>query len=143
MIDCRSQQVRLMEKGVITTDTKQAFPARLAKIYTSFCQILQEFTPDTVAIEKAIYAKNAQIALKLGHARGMFLLAAALKEIDIQEYTPKEIKSAVTGNGNASKEQVQRMVQAILGLGKLPTPNDVADAIAVGLCHQNRNKFLL
>ena len=129
---------QLAAKGVVSSSPKQPFPSRLAHLFREISEIVHQAKPNVIAIENAIYAQNAQTALKLGHARGALLLAGALKEIEIAEYTPKEVKRAVTGNGNASKEQVQRMVQSVLALSEPPTPDDVADAIAVAICHFHR-----
>ena len=128
MIDC----------GVIATAAATEFHDRLAKIYRELNQIIISHAPQVMAVENIIYAENVKIALSLGHASGSILLVAAHNDLPVTRYAPKEIKRAITGNGNASKEQVQRMVQAILGLKEIPKPNDKADALAVGLCHVHR-----
>ena len=94
--------------------------------------------PHEVAIETAFYGKNAQSALKLGHARGVSILAAVLHDLPVAEYAPREIKKAVVGNGNASKEQVQFMVRALLHLRPATMAHDTSDAIAVAICHLSR-----
>jgi crossover junction endodeoxyribonuclease RuvC len=113
-------------------------PLRLKKIYSELTAILQRFRPDEFAIESAFYGKNAQSALKLGHARGVSILAAVKNEIPTTEYSPREIKKAIVGNGNASKEQVQFMVKSLLQLTRGTMVLDASDALAIALCHLNR-----
>jgi len=126
---------RIVDYGLITTDTHDAFPLRLAHIYDRLNDIILTFEPQVLAVENVIYVENVRTALKLGHARGVILLLAAQKGLPLVGYAPKEIKESLTGNGNASKVQMQRMVQSLLGLKSLPSPHDVADAIAVAICH--------
>src|SRR6185369_11278629 len=97
--------------------------------------LLSETQPDCVAIESVFYSNNARSALKLGHARGVAVLAAVEAGLKVSEYTPAEIKRAVVGYGRAEKHQVQHMVKLILGLATLPAPHDAADALAVAICH--------
>jgi crossover junction endodeoxyribonuclease RuvC len=111
---------------------------RLHQIYLGVQKCLREWQPEVMVVENLIYARNAQVALKLGHARGVLLLAAAENQLPVVEYSPREVKLAVTGHGGASKEQVQRMVQAVLALRDLPAPYDVADALALAICHAHR-----
>lgn len=127
--------------GCIKLSSKQPFPKRLLKIYNEISKVISEYRPDEFAIEEVFYAENAKVALKMGHARGVAILAAANQEIPTSEYSPREIKQAVVGNGGASKQQVQRMVQTILNLTSPPEPYDVADALAVALCHLHRVDF--
>ncbi len=134
------QQI-LLASGAIRTSSSEDFLVRLDQIYQQLREVIHEHQPAVLAVEDVIYAANVRIALKLGHARGAILLAAAHSSLPVASYAPKEIKQAVSGNGNASKEQVQRMVQSILGLRTVPSPNDIADAIAVALCHINRSRF--
>ncbi|MCA9731880.1 MAG: crossover junction endodeoxyribonuclease RuvC [Deferribacteres bacterium] len=141
IIDYFHGQFKLVDFGTIPTNTKLQFPARLDKIYTDLRIVSQKFQPEFFAVEDVIYAANVKIALKLGHARGAILLAAAHCKIPVASYSPKEIKQSVTGNGNASKEQVLRMVQVILGKPQLETFHDVTDALAAAICHANRLKF--
>jgi len=139
LIDCNGKDVRVVSKVVIETRSSQSFPARLFLLHEGLDAIIQSYTPQVLSVESAIFAKNTQIALKLGHARGVLVLAAAQRELAISEYSPKEIKVSVTGNGNASKNQVQRMVQSILRLQEIPSPNDIADALAVAICYYHRS----
>ena len=97
--------------------------------------LLAEHRPECVAVESLFYAANVRSALKLGHARGVAILAAVESGFEVAEYTPAEIKRAVVGYGRAEKHQVQEMVRVLLGLSEVPTPNDAADALAVAICH--------
>jgi len=124
--------------GVIRTDPKRAFPLRLKKIYDDLCGIIQQHRPDQLALEDVFYSKDVKMALRMGHARGVTLLAAVNHGLPTAEYSPREVKQALTGNGAASKEQIQRMVYDLLRLSALPQPFDIADALAVALCHCHR-----
>ena len=116
---------------------------RLRIIYDSISNLIADFRPDEVAIEKVFLSKNADSALKLGQARGVAIVAAAVHALDVAEYSALEVKKAVVGTGKAEKVQVQHMVQSILGLNKSPQA-DAADALAVALCHANsKNSALL
>jgi crossover junction endodeoxyribonuclease RuvC len=114
-----------------------AFSDRLFEIHSRLAELLVEYRPDAVAIESIFYAANVRSALKLGHARGVAMLAAAQARLPVVEYTPSEIKRAVVGYGRAEKHQVQHMVKLLLALPSVPTPHDAADALAVALCHLN------
>lgn len=129
---------RLLECGCIRTKARTSFPERLKKIYAELTDRLAELRPDEVAVEDVFYSENVKAALRIGHARGVILLAAANAGVPIAEYTPREVKRAVVGSGAASKEQVQFMVKHILHLKELPHPYDVTDALAVALCHIHR-----
>jgi crossover junction endodeoxyribonuclease RuvC len=110
----------------------------LKQIYDRLCKIISQYHPDEFAIETAFYGKNAQSALKLGHARGVSILAAVNFQIPTSEYSPREVKKAVTGNGAASKQQVQFMVKSQLKLREAPKFFDASDALAIALCHSFR-----
>ncbi|MGH7496258.1 MAG: crossover junction endodeoxyribonuclease RuvC [bacterium] len=125
---------------IVSPPVAEAMAARLNRLYEEASSFIAAAGARVMVVEKLIYARNAQVALKLGHARGVLLLAAARAGIPVVEYTPREIKLAVSGNGAASKQQVQRMVQAILSLPALPEPHDVADALALAICHAHRVK---
>jgi len=125
----------LLECGVIRTAPSEPLPLRIKEIYEGVQEILQRFQPGAMAVEDVFQGKNVRSALTLGHARGAILLAAALKGIPIAEYSPRGIKSAVVGTGNATKEQVGYMVQRQLRLKEPPTPADAADGVAAALCH--------
>ena len=113
-------------------------PLRLKHIYETLSEVIEKYHPDEFAIETAFYGKNAQSALKLGHARGVAMLAAVSRDIPTQEYSPREVKKAIVGNGTASKEQVQYMVMSLLKLKQIPKYYDTTDALAVAICHLHR-----
>ena len=121
--------------GAIKAAALAAFPEKLLQIHVRLAMLLDECRPDCVAIENLFHASNARSALKLGHARGVAMLAAVEAGLPVAEYTPAEIKRAVVGYGRADKYQVQQMVKLILGLPALPVPHDAADALAVAICH--------
>ncbi len=129
---------RLICFGTISSPADAAFPVRLKAIHVSLVALIAEHRPDFIAIEDLFHAKNVRSALKLGHARGVALLAAMEAGVPIAEYAPSEIKQAVVGYGRAEKRQVQHMVQMLLGLAEPPSPHDAADALAVALCHSAR-----
>lgn len=126
---------RLVACGAIVTSPRLGFPAQLLRIYQHLAALLAEHRPEAVAVESVFYSANVRSALKLGHARGVALLAAAEGGYAIAEYTPAEIKRAVVGYGRAEKHQVGEMVKLMLGLAEVPTPHDAADALAVAICH--------
>lgn len=134
-VETDGQRHRLVACGAIATDRRDGFPAQLLSIYTGLGALLAECRPECVAVESVFHAVNARSALKLGHARGVALLAAVEHGYPVAEYTPAQIKLAVVGYGRAEKHQVQEMVRLILGLPEVPTPNDAADALAVAICH--------
>jgi crossover junction endodeoxyribonuclease RuvC len=126
--------------GTIATLGTQAQGARLSRIYRGIQQIITRYHPDGVSVEKVFFARNAQSALKLGQARGVALLAAAEKELDVYEYSSNEIKSAVVGYGHASKAQVQSMVTSLLHVCE-KVAADAADALAAAICHLHCESF--
>jgi crossover junction endodeoxyribonuclease RuvC len=113
-------------------------PIRLKRIYSGLGGIIRTHHPDELAIESAFHGKNAQSALKLGHARGVAILAAVVSEIPTTEYSPREVKKSVVGNGAASKDQVQFMVKSMLRLPMTKMVLDASDAIAIAICHLHR-----
>jgi len=121
--------------GAITSPASASFPERLLAIHTGLSVLLADCRPDCVAIENLFFATNVRSALKLGHARGVAMLAAVEAGLPVVEYTPAEIKRAVVGYGRAEKSQVQQMVKILLGLPAVPSPHDAADALAVAICH--------
>jgi crossover junction endodeoxyribonuclease RuvC len=126
---------RLIACGFVAAPAHTSFPDRLLVIHARLAALIAEHRPDCVAIEDIFHAKNVRSALKLGHARGVALLAASQAGVPVAEYSPAEIKRAVVGFGRAEKRQVGSMVKMLLGLDDVPSPHDVADAIAVAICH--------
>jgi len=127
--------VSLLECGVIRTVSKEALPHRIRDIFLGVQEVIERFQPAAMAVEDVFQGKNVRSALTLGHARGAILLAGALKNLQIAEYSPREIKKVVVGTGGATKEQVAYMVQRHLHLKEAPTPSDAADGVAAALCH--------
>ena len=125
----------LVTCGAISAASGDPFPQRLARIHRELTALLAACRPDCVAIENLFHANNVRSALKLGHARGVAMLAAVEAGCPVVEYTPAEIKRAVVGYGRAEKHQVQQMIKLLLGLDQPPSPHDAADALAVAICH--------
>lgn len=121
--------------GVIKLSNRQPLPMRLAKIFEVLNAVIQEYGPDDVAIEDVFYAVNVKSALKLGQVRGVAMLAASSAGLEVAEYAPLAIKSAVVGYGRAEKHQVQQMVTRLLKLSDVPESPDAADALAIAICH--------
>ena len=134
-VETDGRRHRLVVCGAISAPAHTAFPERLQTIHAGLVTLLAECRPDCVAIENIFHARNVRSALRLGHARGVALLAASGAGVPIVEYTPAEIKRAVVGFGRAEKHQVGQMVKLLLGLDAAPAPHDAADAIAVAICH--------
>ena len=126
---------RLRECGVIRTSAGRPLLERIREIYDATAELIERHRPSVVSVEDVFQGKNVKSALKLGHARGAILLAAAHAEVRVAEYAPREIKKAVVGNGNASKDQVGFMVQQQLRLKQAPSPSDASDGVAAALCH--------
>jgi len=127
--------------GGISPSAKQPFPKRLKKIYEEIEKIIDKYKPRVVVIEDLFVSKNIQSALKLGHARGVAILAAMNAGLPVFEYAPLEVKQAVVGNGKAEKKQVQIMVKTLLDLPKVPHPADAADALAAAICHIHSSRL--
>ena len=131
----------VIEYGVIKTPAGLEMPYRLKKIYEGYTKLMQKYKPDAVAVEELFFNKNAKTIISVGQARGAAILAAALSNIEVFEYTPLQVKQAVVGYGRADKHQVQQMIKIYFNLDKLPRPDDAADALAVALCHMNSYKL--
>jgi crossover junction endodeoxyribonuclease RuvC len=126
---------RLIECGVIRTSPRTALALRLREIYQGVDGLFERHLPAAVSVEGIFFGKNARSAMVLGHARGVVLLAAALRDLDVAEYSPAEVKSAIVGTGRATKDQIGFMTQKLLRLREPPRPADAADGVAVALCH--------
>jgi crossover junction endodeoxyribonuclease RuvC len=133
-------RLRAVDYGLLSTSPDLPLPDRLAAIHAHVAELLETHHPDLVAVERLFFSKNAQSAFGVGQARGVVLLAAAQAGIPVREATPNEVKVGVTGYGNAEKGQVARMVTVILGLAEVPTPDDTADALAIGICIANAER---
>jgi crossover junction endodeoxyribonuclease RuvC len=128
--------------GAIKVSTRESMPRRLAMISERLCSLIAEHQPEQVAIEDVFYAVNVKSALKLGQVRGVAMLAAASAGLEIGEYAPLSIKSAVVGYGKADKQQVQHMVTKLLRLPEVPQPEDASDALAIAICHLHTSATL-
>jgi len=140
IIETRNGKMKILDCGAIKNNSRTSMPLRLKVIFETLTTLTERYHPDEFAIETAFYGKNAQSALKLGHARGVAILTAVTKEIPTHEYSPREVKKAIVGNGAAAKEQVQFMVKSLLKLKELPKHYDVTDALAVAICHIQRRQ---
>jgi len=138
VIEMHRGRTALIACGLVRNAPGKPMPLRLKLIHESLALVIRKFRPDQVAVETAFYGKNAQSALKLGQARGVAILAAVTADLPLAEYSPREVKKAVVGNGNASKQQVQYMVRSFLSLGEAPASFDITDALAVAICHGHR-----
>jgi crossover junction endodeoxyribonuclease RuvC len=125
----------VVDYGVIKTSADEKMPERLVQLYHNLKNVIDLHRPQSGAVEKLFFARNVSTALTVGQARGIALLALAESGVTIAEYSPNEVKQAVAGFGGADKMQVQKMVQALLDLEKIPQPDDAADALAVAICH--------
>lgn len=135
----KASKLSLLQFGVIHLSKYETHELKLKKIFERVLSIVDEFNPDEVALEAPFFGKNVQSMLKLGRAQGVAMSAALHREVPITEYSPKSVKQSVTGNGNASKEQVARMLMQILGIKELPKLLDATDALGVAVCHYFQN----
>ena len=134
-IESSGSRHSLVASGILSAPARSTFPERLFAIHAGLYALLEHHRPECVAVENIFFARNVRSALKLGHARGVVLLAASQASIPVVEYSPAEIKRSVVGYGRAEKHQVQAMMKLLLGLDAVPSPHDVADALAVAICH--------
>lgn len=141
IIRLQTPAMQVVDYGCIRPPARLSCHERYLIIFNAIEALIEKHQPQALAIETQFVYRNAQSAMKLGIARGMAILAAARKQIPIFEYAPKKAKLAVTGRGTASKEQVQRMIQILLQLPHLPTPEDAADALSIALCHAHTLKY--
>jgi len=127
--------------GVIRTPAKMKMPNRLEILFDELSKIVAEFKPESSAVEKIFFSINVKTAMSVGQGRGVVLLALAKGNMDIGEYSPNEIKQAITGYGSADKRQMQEMVKVLLNLDEIPKPDDAADALGVAICHIHHQKY--
>lgn len=142
VVGYNANRFSVIEYGAVTTEAGVKFSTRLTKIYRDICDIIQRTKPDAMSIEKLFFNTNTTTAIDVAQARGVILLAASLNNIPIFEYTPLQVKSAVTGYGRAEKKQVMDMIKNILSLEKIPKPDDTADALALAVCHAHSSGSL-
>jgi len=142
LIGKKNNALQVIDFGVITTSPKEESHYRLRRIHNGLSDLIKEFQPTDMAIEQLFFNTNTTTAITVGQARGVALLAAASPGITLGEYTPLQVKQAVTGYGGARKNQVQQMVKTVLSLGEIPRPDDAADALAIAICHINSSVLL-
>lgn len=135
VIDAEAGKTTLVDAGVISTKKHQPIAERLEDIYRHLCDIVAENKPQVMAVEKLFFSQNITTAMSVSEARGVAILAGKQAGLEIAEYTPLQIKQALTGYGRADKKQMQEMVRVILGLKEVPKPDDCADALAAAICH--------
>ena len=131
----------VVDYGAITTEASMKLSSRLLLLHNGLEELINKYKPDAISIEELFFNKNIKTALTVGHGRGVAVLAAAKSGVDIFEYTPLQVKQSVVGYGRAEKAQIQQMVKAILNLNAIPKPDDVADALAVAICHGNSHRM--
>lgn len=131
----RGHRPKMLDGGIIQTTIGDEVADRLVELFESLSELVEEFKPDVAAVEKLFFAQNVTTAMNVSQARGVILLALAKNNVPIYEYTPLQIKMAMTGYGRATKAQIQEMVRVQLSLNKKPSPDDAADALAVALTH--------
>jgi crossover junction endodeoxyribonuclease RuvC len=133
----RGRTLAALDGGVIGTGPSEPLERRLARIHARVCDLISEHHPDALAVEELFFGQNVRTAFAVGQARGVVLLSAGMAGVPCFSYTPQAVKKAVCGTGAAAKEQVQRMVEALLSLPEPPKPDHAADALAVAICHAN------
>lgn len=141
VIEYKGNKFRVIDYGSIQTSSEYSFPVRLKRVYDEICRLLEKYNPDVLAIEELFFNKNAKTAIAIGQARGVLILAAINKGMEVYEYTPLQVKQGVVGYGRADKRQIQEMVKILLNLDEIPKPDDVADALAVAICHAHSGNF--
>ena len=141
IIEYEGNRIKLITSGAILTEAHTSFPLRLEQIYNQLNEIINEYKPDSMAIEELFFNNNAKTAINVAQARGVILVTAKINNIPIYEYTPLQVKQAVVGYGRADKIQVQRMVKMILHEENLPKLDDTTDSMAMAICHAHSSKF--
>lgn len=137
----QKKKAEVLDYGVISTPKDENLAVRLCMLERGIKQVLDKFKPDEIAVEELFFAKNVKTGIAVAHARGVLLLTVNKECGRLFEYTPLQIKQALTGYGRADKNQIQQMVKTFLGLKAVPKPDDAADALAVALCHAQTNKL--
>lgn len=143
VVDYAKNRFSVKGFGAITTNANTPFPERLSVIYDDMCEIIEKYKPDRLSIEKLYFNTNSTTAIDVAQARGVIVLAAKHKGVEIFEYTPLQVKQAVTGYGRAEKHQVMEMVKNLLCLKAVPKPDDTADALAIAICDGHYSDSLL
>lgn len=141
LVDSDFDPYKVVDYGVLRTDSVMEMPTRLKSIFEGYMDLIKKYRPKAIAVEELFFNKNAKTIITVGEARGAAILAAAMTEVEVFEYTPLQVKQAVVGYGRAVKQQIQEMTKILLKLKEIPKPDDAADALAVALCHINSIKF--
>lgn len=141
VLEKTGNRYRALEYGTLETSKEMPAPERLQSLYEGVNRLLDHYQPDAVVTEQLLFSTNRKTAIHVARAIGVVLLAIAQHDLPWSEYTPMQVKQAVTGYGGADKKQVQEMVQRLLGLEKVPKPDDAADALALCICHAHHEKF--
>lgn len=141
ILEVNGSKLKALDYGCIKTESNLTFPERIKIIYDKLTDLIDRYRPTDLAVEELFFNKNVKTAILVGQARGVEILAAVNRGLEVYEYTPLQVKQAVVGYGRAEKEQVQEMVRVLLNLNEKPKPDDVADALAVAICHGLSLKF--
>lgn len=141
VVDARGTRLTHVGHGTITTPAKQAFQHRLERIFEETVRLVREFAPDAVAIEELYFTNNVSSGISVAQARGVIALAAAQAGLPVGEFSPRQVKLAVTSNGRADKAQVKSMIQMLLALDDVPKPDDAADALGIAICQVHAGIF--
>jgi len=141
IIEAKGNRIKTIKYGIIETSKDTPPAERLEFIHKDILRVIKRYKPGVMAIEKLFFSKNAKTAMSVGEARGVILLAAMLQNVEIYEYTPPQVKMALTGYGRAEKNQIGQMVKLLLKLKEVPRPDDVADALAICVCHASSSKM--
>ncbi|MFH1086408.1 MAG: crossover junction endodeoxyribonuclease RuvC [Chloroflexota bacterium] len=137
LVEGDGQRLAAVAYGVVRTEAKEPLVQRLVRLHEALGELIRQHRPDVAAVEELFFSANARTAMSVGQARGVALLTVAQAGLAVAEYTPMQVKQAVTGYGGADKAQVQEMVRLLLNLAARPQPDDAADALAVCICHQH------
>lgn len=141
IIDYTGNKFELVDSGAVTTKAGVSFPLRLTKIYNDLNDVISQYNPDAISVEELFFNQNVKTAINVAQARGVVLIIGCKNNIPTFEYTPLQVKQAVTGYGRADKVQVQKMVKSILNVQEIPKLDDITDSMAVAICHAHSAKF--
>jgi len=141
VIEAQGSKLKALDYGCIETSPKREIPQRLKEVYSEVSEIIDKYSPDSLSIEELFFNTNAKTAFIVGQARGVILLAASEKNLQISIYTPLQVKIAITGYGRAEKDQIGQMVKVLLSLKSIPKPDDTTDALAIALTHAFSSKM--
>ncbi len=143
LVEKVGKECQLVDYGCIRTKPDKKLSLRLLEIFDALSDIIKKKRPDIVAVEQLFFFKNSKTAMAVGQARGVILLAAEIGKKEFYEYTPLQVKQAISGYGRAEKKQIQNLVKELLNMKEIPKPDDAADALAVALCHAYTNQKLI